>query len=173
MTHYDVLGVAPEAAPAEIRAAFVALARRHHPDYFAAAPRGDKEDAERRMRGINEAWSVLSDPRRRAAYDRDQGLAPDPEGFRPLEPDDPLAGDPRDEPDTPYRVVAEREVRRTRLATLAPVVSFAVGVALFAFGLVVSIPALIALSVLALVLSAAGFVVVPLLALSRATRDEG
>jgi len=58
--HYDVLQVSPHAEPDVIRAAFRALARRHHPDFG-----GDQ----RRMMQINEAWSVLGNRKRRAAYD--------------------------------------------------------------------------------------------------------
>lgn len=173
VTHYDVLGVAPEAPVGEIRAAFVLLARRHHPDYFTAAPPAERADAERRMRTINEAWSVLSDPRRRVDYDADHGLAPDPGAFRPLEPDEADDTDPRDEPDVPYRTVAPAEERRTRLATLVPVGLFAAATVAFVLGLVLSLPALLATGVAALLASAAGFVVVPLLVLARARRDEG
>lgn len=60
-TLYDRLGVAPEASTGELREAYVALARRHHPD--AGGDAGA-------MRDLNEAWEVLSDPGRRRAYDR-------------------------------------------------------------------------------------------------------
>lgn len=173
MTYYEVLGVAVDAPPGAIRDAFVALARRHHPDYFVTASPTARAQAERRMRAINEAWAVLSDPQRRIAYDRDRGLVPDAETFQPFEPDDPWDVDPRDEPDTPYRTVAPRQERHTRIATLAPIVLFAAAVALFVFGLVLTVPALLALAVVLFMLSCAGFVLVPLLQLSRATRDEG
>jgi hypothetical protein len=64
-THYEVLGVAPGAGRDEIRAAYRRAARRHHPDTAG----GD----ERRMAALNEAWSVLGDPRRRSEYDRSIG----------------------------------------------------------------------------------------------------
>lgn len=63
MSHYDVLEVHPAASPEVIRAAFRALQRRYHPDLGGADPE--------RARAINEAHDVLSDPDRRAAYDRD------------------------------------------------------------------------------------------------------
>ncbi len=59
--HYETLGLRPDATPAEIRDAYRRLARRHHPDRGAA-------DAEA-MPLINEAYRVLGDPARRAAYD--------------------------------------------------------------------------------------------------------
>lgn len=59
--HYRTLGVPPDASTAEIRAAYRALARRHHPDRSPA-------DAGA-MATINEAYRVLSEPARRAVYD--------------------------------------------------------------------------------------------------------
>lgn len=64
-THYDNLKVT-RGAPAEvIRAAYKALSQRYHPD------KNDSPDAQRIMRIINEAYTVLGDPDRRAAYDRE------------------------------------------------------------------------------------------------------
>lgn len=173
MNHYEVLGVAPDAPTPVIRAAFVTLARRHHPDHHATESSASQLDAERRMRRINEAWSVLSDARRRHAYDRELGLVPDPDAFRPIEPDEPGDVDPRTEPDVPYRRVPEREARQTRLATLVPAGLFGLSVAALLLGLVLAVPALLAVGVVLFLLSCASFVVVPLLVLSRATRDEG
>jgi hypothetical protein len=62
MTHYDTLGVAPTASAAVIRDAYRRLARRHHPD------RAAERDAAA-MAAINEAYRVLGDAGRRAAYD--------------------------------------------------------------------------------------------------------
>lgn len=62
-THYERLGVAPTASSEEIRAAYRAVARRLHPDTGSAT--GEAE-----MAAVNEAWRVLSDPGRRALYDR-------------------------------------------------------------------------------------------------------
>lgn len=61
-SHYDVLGVSPDAKPDAIRRAYLRQARRWHPD----RPSGDSEQ----MRAVNEAWQVLGDIRSRAAYDR-------------------------------------------------------------------------------------------------------
>lgn len=62
--YYDLLGVSRNASDAEIKSAFRALARELHPD-VSTAP-----DASARFRDVAEAYEVLSDPARRATYDR-------------------------------------------------------------------------------------------------------
>ena len=62
--YYDVLGVPRTASDAEIKRAFRTLARELHPD-VSSAP-----DADVRFRDVAEAYEVLSDPDRRATYDR-------------------------------------------------------------------------------------------------------
>ncbi len=62
---YDALGVPRDASQDDIKRAFRRLARETHPD----ANPGDAA-AEERFREIAEAYEVLSDPQRRAAYDR-------------------------------------------------------------------------------------------------------
>ncbi len=63
--YYQVLGVGRDASAEEIKKAFRRLARETHPD----ANPGDTE-AEHRFREIAEAYEVLSDPQKRARYDR-------------------------------------------------------------------------------------------------------
>ncbi len=69
-THYEVLGVAPDAPAHVIREAYRELARRHHPDRVAAADGPASASPEAGMAQINEAYRVLGDPGRRAVYDR-------------------------------------------------------------------------------------------------------
>jgi curved DNA-binding protein len=75
--YYQTLGVARDATADAIRKAFRKLARRYHPDV------SKEPDAEARMKDVNEAYAVLSDPEKRAAYDQlGQGFQPGQE-FRP------------------------------------------------------------------------------------------
>jgi len=63
--YYDVLGVSREADGAALKSAFRKLAMEHHPDRNSGC-----EEAAGRFKEINEAYSILSDPNKRAAYDR-------------------------------------------------------------------------------------------------------
>jgi molecular chaperone DnaJ len=69
---YEVLGVGRQASEAELKKAFRALAMQYHPDRNP----GDQR-AEERFREASEAYAVLSDPDKRAHYDR-FGTAPGP-----------------------------------------------------------------------------------------------
>lgn len=75
MNHYDLLGVTASADPAELRRAYVRMARRYHPDLHATADPTAVAYAENQMRELNLAWEVLRDEQRRAAYDRSIGAA--------------------------------------------------------------------------------------------------
>jgi molecular chaperone DnaJ len=62
--YYEVLGVSRNASDDELKSAFRNLARKYHPDV------SDASDAEEKFKEINEAYGVLSDADKRAAYDR-------------------------------------------------------------------------------------------------------
>lgn len=63
--YYETLGVSRDATSDDIKRAYRRLARRHHPDVA-----DDKAAAERHFQEINAAYEVLSDPNKRARYDR-------------------------------------------------------------------------------------------------------
>lgn len=62
--YYEILGISRTASQDEIKQAFRKLARQYHPDVNKDA------DAEEKFKEINEAYSVISDPDKRARYDR-------------------------------------------------------------------------------------------------------
>ena len=62
--YYEVLGISRSASADEVKSAFRNLARQYHPDVNKAP------DAEEKFKEINEAYGVLSDADKRAAYDR-------------------------------------------------------------------------------------------------------
>ena len=66
-SYYALLEVSPDAPDDEIKRSYRRLALKHHPDKVAEE---EKDDAERRFQAIAEAYSVLSDAAKRAAYDR-------------------------------------------------------------------------------------------------------
>ena len=63
--YYDTLGLQRGASDSDLKAAYRKLAMKHHPDRNP----GDKH-CEQRFKEINEAYEVLKDPDKRAAYDR-------------------------------------------------------------------------------------------------------
>ena len=76
--YYKVLGVRKDAKADEIKKAFRKLARKYHPDINTGAK------AEAKFKDVNEAYEVLKDPERRAAYDQLGQMPPQGEGgFRP------------------------------------------------------------------------------------------
>src|SRR6187549_1971667 len=62
---YGTLGVAKDATDDDIKKAYRKLAMQYHPDR-----NGGAKDAEERFKTISEAYEVLRDPQKRAAYDR-------------------------------------------------------------------------------------------------------
>lgn len=63
--YYEILGVSRTATDDELKKAFRALARKYHPDMNK-----DDKTAEAKFKEVGEAYEVLSNPEKRAAYDR-------------------------------------------------------------------------------------------------------
>ena len=164
-----MLGVPPTATDAEIRRAYLRLAREHHPDLQTA--RGRPSDD--RMRTLNRAWSVLGDPARRRAYDDDrreerragrrQGM-PDPE-FVPYDAEDVDYAGLLD--DTPVR-----GTQVPRWVQMLPVVLLGVGLFAASAGLAASLSPLLAFGVVCVVLSGLAFLGAPALAVMRSYQAE-
>ena len=62
--YYSVLGVDRDATPEEVKRAYRQMARKYHPDVST------EPDAEEKFKEVNAAYEVLSDPEKRAMYDR-------------------------------------------------------------------------------------------------------
>lgn len=177
-THYDVLGIPAGADAAAVRRAYVAMARRFHPDAHADRSPAERAHAERRMRDVNAAWAALSDPARRRAYDDGLGpTVPPPRarpaghGWRPRADDDAWMGDFarwRDETDVlpPDPPGPRRPVR------LLPAAILAVAALVAVVGLVLSARPVLAVAFMLAGISLGLWVWLPLVELSRSRRDE-
>jgi DnaJ domain len=177
-SHYDVLGVSASATQAEVRAAYRAAARDHHPDAGGDAVR---------MRALNVAWAVLGDPVRRAAYDRalaggalDAGfVASDtvPPTYAPWEPDGdhwPIDPDARLTADEWADLADGRPIAPTRAlqgwwAILPPAMLLA-AMGLFMAGIFFTSPTLMAFAAGGFIVASGLFVLAPLRAMARGPR---
>lgn len=91
---YAILGVDVSASTSQIKAAFRKAAKANHPDQT-----GDDEYAASRFRTYQQAYEVLSDPAKRAAYDRERaaassaaaGTQPETDGSSPSGPARPTS----------------------------------------------------------------------------------
>ena len=72
---YEILGVAKNASDEDIKKAYRKLAMKHHPD----RNQGDNaKEAEAKFKELKEAYEMLSDPQKRAAYDQHGHAGVDP-----------------------------------------------------------------------------------------------
>ena len=62
--YYEIMGLARDASQEEVKRAYRRLARKYHPDV------SKESDAESRFKEVGEAYEVLKDPEKRAAYDQ-------------------------------------------------------------------------------------------------------
>jgi hypothetical protein len=69
LDYYTILDLDPDASPESIKLAYRRLARQCHPDLANVSTDAQKASADARMVQLNEAYSVLSNPRNRREYD--------------------------------------------------------------------------------------------------------
>ena len=65
MNYYQILKVSEQATDEEIKSSYKKLVKQYHPDLYA----GDKDFAEQKIKEINEAYDMLSNPDSKAEYD--------------------------------------------------------------------------------------------------------
>ncbi len=181
MTHYEVLGVPASASPADVRRAYLRVARVAHPDFHTDADAATRSGAEERMRQVNKAWVVLGDGERRRDYDR--VLAEGEREERLSERRNRPAGAPSPEfvpyvdDDTDYAALLDdagpgNGAGVPRVVQLAPPVLLGIAVFALSAGLVSSFGPLLAIGVVCLVLSALSFILTPALAVMRSLESD-
>ena len=170
-THYDTLGIQPDADATSVRRAYLAQARRHHPDFHAQDGAAARNAAEEQMRSINSAWHVLGDAHRRARYDRALQGAGRPlvtagaNGTSTRSSGSSSAGGAWVQaPDMGTGSAPPRWM------TMAPALSLVLAIACFAVGFVTGLVGLLAMGFGLAIVGATLFVVVPMVALNRSKR---
>jgi curved DNA-binding protein CbpA len=94
-SHYDILGITPEASAQEVKSAFRRQAKKLHPDLASSRDEEGSRSRDFAMRRLLEVYRILSDPERRRAYDRSLRRRMAEEGgfdyrrFLKARPDDP------------------------------------------------------------------------------------
>ena len=176
--HYAVLGVAEDASAAQVRQAYLRLARTHHPDFHEASGDGSRVANEREMQRINQAWTVLGDPIRRRAYDdlRRAGDGVDPAGVRVRPEPADYSFVPYDDDDTDYASLIDDAVEGTGVPAwmqILPVAFLLGGIALLVTSVMVNLPVLLSLGLIGVVLGTLGFLASPALAIARSRSHEG
>ncbi len=104
MNYYDVLGVPREATPEHIRSAYRALVQLFHPDRLRHLRPEVRSFAEERLKTLNQAYEVLGDADKRAAFDRATKSVPASAATAP-----PRSAPPRSNP--PYAAPAAQPRR--------------------------------------------------------------
>jgi len=77
--YYQILGIKRSATPKELKESYLYLVNVLHPDRMTNMPERIRIQAEEDLKKVNEAYGVLSDPRKRAQYDKKTGVSGDVE----------------------------------------------------------------------------------------------
>jgi curved DNA-binding protein CbpA len=83
--YYRILNVGRGASPEEVKASYRYWVNILHPDRMSQLPEHFRIKAQEDLKKVNEAYSVLSDPEKRAQYDRQIGISVDVRKSRPQE----------------------------------------------------------------------------------------
>lgn len=186
----------PDARPSEIRAAYLALAREHHPDFHADDPPVERDLHVRRMKAVTEAWDVLSHVDRRRQYDetlaggsrvtsagpaserqrvRPEVTVPAGKGWTPRTGDDGWMDDHAGWAAERDRIVPDTDAvdPTPHPARLVPVALFGAAMVCGFVGLAVQSRPMLAVAVVGVVVSSVLFMVMPLVTMTRIGRNRG
>jgi len=173
--HYQTLGVSSSASAADLRAAYLKLARANHPDQFNGS---DRQQAETRMQQINEAWNVLGVKHKRKEYDKSRPESERSEStgssefrgrkhFRAFDHGDGFDRSDIDEDETP--IPGSKNL--PQWAAFVPIGGVALGVPVMALGTMVGSGGLTVIGLMLLIFGAVSFLMMPLIVMARAERD--
>jgi hypothetical protein len=184
---YPVLGVAPDVSDAELRRAYLRLARKNHPDSHPADRRGA---AERRMQDINAAWALVGDPQKRRQHDRSvratSSDGPTTPGSRTNydadrrawmhDPNHPYwsegaGADPFDFLDNRPLTTAGGRGNGRPLAIVPPALVLG-GLALLFFGVAISAGGIVVMGFFSLVFGGLAFLIVPFMDMAKSRRQD-
>lgn len=189
MNHYEALGVPMGASVKEVRHAYLAAARRHHPDFHANDDARSRAGHARQMQHINEAWTVLGNAAERERYDltllvgtvppermrpnRDPKV-PDGKGWTPRADDDGWQRDFRGWADDDGRLAEDEVGDGPDAVKLLPLALFGVGVLIGFVGMAMDQRSLLALAMVAIAASAILFMMLPVREMIRSrSRSRG
>lgn len=173
---YALLGVPPAATERELRAAYLAMARRYHPDRMAESTARERSRAGDRMAEVNRAWHVLGDPVRRASYDGTGGLDGSGSSSSTTIRDADARFVPFDDgPDVDFDFddAPSRAKPVRRAYTFLPAGLAGLGIGAMFFGMLLDFGGLRTLGVLLLGAAGLSFVALPLITLVNAAMADG
>lgn len=165
MDHYAALEADPTESETALRRRYLALARRYHPDQLVSASDDVLEEAEERMRSVNEAWAVLGDKARRLRYDQtlfESNIEAAKEDWKPF--DDSYVPE-YEEPVVPGRA------RPPQWMAMTPPLLVGSGVVVGFIGGILG-GAVLALGIAMIVLGAISFVLAPVAVMVMSARSE-